>query len=119
MPKQQINYPDVNEYYTVDEPGDGGPVGLRFKPYEGGPLPEGHKVRQETALHLHWEEDTHFQVSLEIDLASLQEYVRMVSEGDDPPKTVSFYTPALNRRETQKLISTARRARNAVFGADE
>lgn len=63
------------------------------------------------------------QVTMEVDaddvLAAAEVIMRSRQEDRPPIDSSSFATLALDRREVQHLIATARRARNVVFGADE
>lgn len=78
---------------------------------------------------LHWDgKNGTVQLSLDIDWDVLQEMVK--TRQDRPTENfaddnsflrnrVTFYTGALDREDLQRLVRTTRRARNAVFGADE
>lgn len=78
---------------------------------------------------LHWDgRNGTVQLSLDIDWDVLQEMVKARQEhptedfADDNSflrNRVTFYTGALSREDLQQLVRTARRARNAVYGADE
>lgn len=89
MPQENINYPD--------------PTGT------------------DAGLSIHWSKADAggtAQVGVAIPTEALREYL----EGMDPKTedhTIYWYTPTLTREELNKLIRIARRARTAVYGADE
>jgi hypothetical protein len=78
---------------------------------------------------LHWDgKNGTVQLSLDIDWDVLQEMVK--ARQNNPTENfaddnsflrnrVTFHTGALSRDDLQQLVRTARRARNAVYGADE
>lgn len=145
MPKEYINYPTTDDIRELqislgmpDKDIDGklGPktVGLWEEELELPPL--GDKPDGPGSIHaplpmvgLHWDgKNEVVQLSLDIDWDVLQEMVKTRQElpdgqfADDNSflrNRVTFYTGALSRDDLQRLVRTARRARNAVFGADE
>lgn len=80
-------------------------------------------------IGLHWDgKNGTVQLSLDIDWDVLQEMVK--TRQDNPTANfaddnsflrnrVTFYTGSMSRTDLQNLVRTARRARNAVYGADE
>lgn len=78
---------------------------------------------------LHWDgKNGTIQLSLDIDWDVLQEMVKarqtlpeetFADDNSFLRNRVTFYTGSLNRNDMQQLVRTARRARNAVYGADE
>lgn len=93
MPKTIINYPSYSE-----------PFGLAFS--------------------IHWDNASPAsggaaQLSVQFTVAELREHLQKL-EKDSPGDVRSIiYSEALERDELQKLIVSTRRARDAVFGADE
>lgn len=142
MPKEYVNYPSQKEVIRLqssigmpDELVDGkiGPTTRTFwdKKLEDN---KAHDSRVDLLAPLpmvgmHWDgKNGTIQLSLDIDWDVLQEMVharQALPEGtfaDDNSflrNRVTFYTGALNRNDLQQLVRTARRARNAVYGADE
>lgn len=141
MPKEYVNYPKLDEIvalqYSLGMPQKeiDGKLGritrecwdtvLEEKDHDAdiqihAPLP---------MVGLHWDgKNGTVQLSLDIDWDVLQEMVK--TRQDRPTENfaddnsflrnrVTFYTGALDREDLQRLVRTTRRARNAVFGADE
>lgn len=105
MPKEALNYPVATQ--TIDE--------------------ETNLVIQEdagTQVSLLWDsgsENIQFEVAISVD--TLREMLRLHDENEwvareDGKGRIHFYTEQLRRNELQGTIKHARRARDAVFGAD-
>lgn len=63
-------------------------------------------------------EDGIAQLGMQLDRETILETARLMQEfPDDEHHT--FYTAGLDRSDLNELVRGARRARNAVFGADE
>lgn len=145
MPKEYINWPTPLEVRALqvslgmsDRDTDGriGPKTIQIWKEELALPPMGDKPDSELhcidapapQIGLHWDgRNGTVQLSLDIDFDVLQEMVKTRKEnpeanfGEDGPfpNRVTFYTGALTRNDLQQLVKTTRRARNAVFGADE
>ncbi len=94
MPKQVINYPS----YAPEHP-----LGL--------------------ALGLHWSEGDQPkggpQMSVQFNVDDLYELLKRLRKDSPTDKRSIVFTEPLGRHELNRLVATARRARNAEFGADE
>ena len=103
MPRQQINYPRPD--LTQVDPATGVET----------PVPLGQ------ILEVHWDGNHGtVQASMSIDTGLLQRVLEQERRADgEMPTRVWFYTEALTRPDLQRLIKTARRARDDAFGADE
>lgn len=96
MPKEQINYP------TVHEAPDGSiPLG-----------PE---------ISLHWSSGgpAYAQLAFGFDVKSMRDYLDQLAKDSPTDSRAIFYTEELRRPELQTMIRAAKRARDAVYGADE
>lgn len=145
MPKEYINYPTTDDILALqtslgmpDKALDG-KLGLNTIAYWEEELVQeplgdksggGHAIKAPLPMiGLHWDgKNEVVQLSLDIDWDVLQAMVKMRQErptenfADDNSflrNRVTFYTSALSREDLQRLVRTSRRARNAVFGADE
>lgn len=83
-------------------------------------------ARNPAAVSLHWsqdEHDPHVSISMAIPFAEMAKIVDEIradeKKGAEPPQSLTYFTPALERRDLNRLITAARRARNHAFGADE
>lgn len=141
MPKEYINYPDSEEVMALQRSLDMSEKDidgeLSFKTrgrWDEALEAKDHDIRIDIQaplpmVGLHWDgKNGVVQLSLDIDWDVLQEMVKVRQEnpteefGDDNSflrNRVTFYTGALSREDLQNLLRTARRARNAVYGADE
>lgn len=145
MPKEYINYPTREDIHDLqvslgmpDKALDGklGPNTIAYweKALEAEPL--GDKPGEDNAIMaplpmigMHWDGNGGtVQLSLDIDWDVLQKMVETRQSRPDDNfaddnsflrNRVTFYTGALDRDDLQRLVRTARRARNSVFGADE
>jgi len=97
MPKEKIKFPSYIE----------GP--------DGSALPPG----PECAIHWSGEAGGYAQISFEFDVKAMREYLDQLAKNSPMDSRAIFYTETLTRPELQNLIRTAKRARDAVFGADE
>lgn len=143
MPKEYINPPSREEvenlqrWLGMPESEIDGKIGPETRKYWDKDI-EDHYDRsmdQYTAVSplpmvaLHWDgQNGTIQLSLDVDWDVLQEMVKTRQENPDSQfaddnsflrNRVTFYTGSLNRNALQHLVRTTRRARNAVFGADE
>lgn len=141
MPKEYINYPKPAEIVVLQNS-----LGMPTKQIDGKLGVVTRKVWDDVLeakdhderidisaplpmIGLHWDgKNGTIQLSLDIDWDVLQEMVRIRQKqptlefGDDNSflrNRVTFYTGALSREDLQQLVRVSRRARNAVFGADE
>lgn len=141
MPKEYITYPNKGQVTALQEslgmPNDlvDGRIGSTTRAFWDKKLEnKEHDSRVDVVaplpmVGLHWDgKNGTIQLSLDIDWDVLQEMVharQALPEGtfaDDNSflrNRVTFYTGSLNRNDMQQLVRTARRARNAVYGADE
>lgn len=146
MPKEYINYPPEEDILQLqislgmpDKDLDGklGPKTIAVWEEELELPPMGDKPDSDDPainaplpmVGLHWDgKNEVVQLSLDIDWNVLQEMVKQRQElpdanfADDNSflrNRVTFYTGALSRDDLQRLVRVSRRARNAVFGADE
>ena len=103
MPRQQINYPRPD--LTQVDPDTGVET----------PTPLGQ------ILEFHWDGNHGtVQVSMSIDTEILQRVLEQERREDGVmPERIWFYTEALTRGDLQRIIKTARRARDDAYGADE
>lgn len=108
MPKEQINFP--NPAHEVEDLGTG----------------ERTSAPMEPRLRVHWSsaEQAYVALSIDIDWETLQEYVDKRRENPDAywgehDDRYELYTDLLDRADLQRLIKHTRRARDAVYGADE
>jgi hypothetical protein len=141
MPKEYVNYPKPAEIVVLQDSicmppksidGKLGPNTLAFwesaldAKENGGTIPIAAPLPM---VGLHWDgKNGTVQLSLDIDLDVLQEMVKQRQENPDGKfaddnsflrNRVTFYTGNLGRNDLQNLVRTTRRARNAVYGADE
>lgn len=97
MPKEQINYsPAIQlESGSLSVPG--------------------------TEASLHWSSNAggYAQLAFEFDVQAMLNYLAQLRKDSPGDSRAVFYTLELSRHELQTLIRAAKRARNAVFGADE
>lgn len=145
MPKEYINYPDPEDIKDLQTwlgmPADkvDGKVGSVTRNFWKEDLEDPNPFDRETnnyravspppMVGLHWDgKNGTIQISLDVDWDVLQEMVK--ARQDNPNANfaddnsfllnrVTFYTGALDREDLQRLLRVTRRARNAVFGADE
>jgi hypothetical protein len=71
---------------------------------------------------IHWGGPTgadYVQLGFEFDVEQMTGYLAGIATGGAPQRRGIFYTDPLERSEVQKLIRVTKRARDAVFGADE
>jgi hypothetical protein len=99
MPKEQITYPGIST--SEPETSESEPVTV-----------------YNTSLSLHWDNNT-VQLGVTIDVKSLSEYLDAVKKDSPTDRTIDWYTVPITRPELNKLIRTARRARDAAYGEDE
>lgn len=115
MPKETINYPEPTAIaYALTQ------ADIDAGAQEHETIPAGPQI----ALHWHPGEDS-VQLSFSID-ADLIARIIATREDENPdyalvaePGRAVFYTETLDRPSLQRLIKTARRARDAAFGSDE
>lgn len=114
MPREQINYPNINGVIILD--------GNELEYEEGAGVPEGGKVFPDPALHVNWQAsgadygNPHVQLSLQMPAG----FLRARAEGlHESTVDTWIYSPALTREELNKLIRTLRNARDKAFGRDE
>lgn len=143
MPKEYITYPNVDQvkvfqtFLGMHDKDVDGKIGPRTREYWKEDIDDhlDRKMDRYDAVvlppmvALHWDEINEVvQLSLDIDWDVLQEMVETRQKNptanfaDDNRflmNRVTFYTGALDRKDLQRLVSASRRARNAVFGADE
>ena len=69
--------------------------------------------------HVSWLRDSHVQIGLECTAGFLR--ALLFENGQPLPenKTVTVFTPVLNRSEINRTIRVLRRARDQAYGADE
>ena len=137
MPKEQINTPARRtiSYPTATNGLNPGEWALGWA-QDGEGLAEGQHWENTPVLYLHWNNlgiEPSLQFSIEVDANEVLRAADRIRDSrlgevadEDLPdgvvsydQTVTFDTVVVTRPETQKLIATARRARNAVFGGDE
>jgi hypothetical protein len=120
MPNEQLTNSKINEEWYEPNPTDSLPAGKRMQTWDRNEVADGHELHEEPRLHVHWSPDENLQFSMELEVHQVEEYLAdLKKEGGDMPYSISFYTPSLSREEAQKVIRVTKRARNAVFGADE
>lgn len=76
----------------------------------------------EASFSLHWsgpEGGQTLQLGISIPRKDIEKYVDGLRDAESPDHSVEWYSPPLERFEVQRLIRSAKRARDAVFGADE
>jgi len=89
MPREQINYPSY--------PGDTAP-----------------------RAHIVWNQNVgHVQLAFEMDEASVMDWLKDKTRLTDADGKVWFYTQVLDRQVLNKLIRTARTARDKAYGRDQ
>lgn len=140
MPREQINTPRHRFVSPIRNPEDGpdGPItgyGYRY-PLDGEGLVDGEAWEFTPALHIGWHgdgsgaqqngdpNDSHLDVFVEIhadEILRIADGIRWVRENLTPAPAAMhrIEITSLTRPETQKLIRVLKRARDAVFGADE
>ena len=98
MPKENINYPLAIEDATT---------GL-MRP----PGPE---------FSLHWSpgDAGYVQVGVEFNVDDMLTYLNQLRKDSPLDSRAQLYSDILNRADLQRTIRAAKRARDAVFGADE
>jgi hypothetical protein len=96
MPKEKINYPPYIE----------GPDGA---------LSPGAEIT------IHWSsgEPRHAQIGFEFDVGNMLAYLTRLRVDSPMDSRATFYTSELSRDDLQRMIRAGKRARDAVFGADE
>lgn len=95
MPKEQINYdrtPDIDGVSSL--------------------APE---------FSLHWNSGPGevVQLGVEFDVKVMREHLDLLAKHSPTDKRTAVYSAGLERDDIQKMIRAGKRARNAVFGADE
>jgi hypothetical protein len=73
----------------------------------------------EASLHWSSEAGGYAQIAFEFDVQMMRDYLAQLSRDSPTDSRTIYYTPELSRHELQTLIRGAKRARNAVYGADE
>jgi hypothetical protein len=74
------------------------------------------------SFSVHWsgpEGGQVLQLGITIPRKSIEEYIRGLESAKSGDHVVEWYSFPLERGEVQRLIRAAKRARDAVFGADE
>lgn len=96
MPKEQINYAPHVE------------------------LPDG-TTPISPEVSLHWSSgEPHFaQIGFEFSVKDMTAYLARLAKDSPTDHRATFYTAELTRPELQRMIRAGKRARDAVFGADE
>lgn len=59
------------------------------------------------------------QLGVEFDIKVMQDLLSMLAKNSPTDKRTSIYSIGLERDEVQRMIRAGKRARDAVFGADE
>lgn len=115
MPKEYINYPEPERiaWMLTQEQVDAGEDGIE-------------EIPAAPQIGLHWhagEESVQLSFSIDADLLSRIVATRGTDAEDHAYVTEEgravFYTSELKRPDLQRLIKTARRARDAAYGSDE
>jgi hypothetical protein len=145
MPKQYINWPSKEDVKDLqislgmsDKDADGiiGPKTLRIWKEElelpiMGDRPDSDDnaiMAPHPQIGLHWDgRNGTVQLSLNIDLDLVKRMIKAREENPTGnfgetnyfPNRITFYTGNLDRDDLQTLVKETRRARNAVYGADE
>lgn len=131
MPKEQINTPARRTITQMrDEKGKPDGSWALGWAQDGDQLNDGQHWEDTPTVYLAWDSsapDTlppsvilHVDINCDEVLRAAAEITRMRERDDITPlEHWMFHTVVLDREEIQKLIRTARRARNAVFGGDE
>jgi hypothetical protein len=109
MPREQINTPRLFDPVRVDS---------STPPIHG-------EAWADPTLHVSWHREGsgempgHVQVALGLPVEYLKHLATTYDEAGMVVPSVDAFTPALSRRDLNKLIRTLRRARDQAYGADE
>lgn len=91
---------------------------INFAPYrygQDGTTP----VSAEVSINWIGGDQAYAQIGVELSIDDVEQHVKQVRKDSPGDARVTFYTEPLTRPELQRLIRAARRARDAVFDADE
>lgn len=118
MPREQINYPRVDERIEWNPDKDGGDTPGAWLGADGVAVPANGEpiIITPPTLHVGWHRESWVQLSIEGDVS----YFRFAAENPDATgERSTVYTEPLSRDEINKLIRSLRKARDQVFGRDE
>lgn len=78
-----------------------------------------HSLAAEFTLHWNGGPGEIAQLGVEFDVQVMRDHLAEIAKHSPTDKRTSIYSIGLDRAELQRMIRAAKRARDAVFGADE